>query len=179
MFFEIGTLRKIIRSHRQTLLTDDLSDSIATHSFRVALIGYFIAKIENINIEKVLMMGLLHDLSESRCGDQNWINKRYVKVFEDEITDDQLGGTQLNEIAKEYKLRESKEAIAVKDADLLDQVLLLKEYSHSGNHEATEWLKDNEQIKMLKTKTAKKLASVILKRSVHDWWKDLWTAKRR
>jgi len=32
--FEIGTMRKLIRMHRQALLTDDISDSIASHSYR-------------------------------------------------------------------------------------------------------------------------------------------------
>lgn len=45
-FFEIGTLRKILRSYRQTLLTDDLSDNIASHSYRVSMIGWFLAMAE-------------------------------------------------------------------------------------------------------------------------------------
>ncbi len=89
-FFEIGTLRKILRSHRQTLLTDDLSDNIASHSFRVAMIGLFLAKLEKVDPFKVIVMCLLHDLEESRAGDQNWVHKKYVKVFEEEIREGQL-----------------------------------------------------------------------------------------
>src|SRR3989304_1489360 len=63
-FFELGTLRKILRSHRQTLLTDDLSDNIASHSFRVTLIGWFLAKLEQADPYKVLLMCLFHDFSE-------------------------------------------------------------------------------------------------------------------
>lgn len=37
--FELGTMRKVLRMHRQTLLTDDMSDNIATHSLRVTMIG--------------------------------------------------------------------------------------------------------------------------------------------
>ena len=54
--FEIGTMRKIARSHRQTLLTDDLSDNIASHSFRVTVIGYLIAVGEKLDPFKVVMM---------------------------------------------------------------------------------------------------------------------------
>lgn len=38
---EIGSLKKIVRSHRQSFLTDDLSDNIASHSHKVSIIGYF------------------------------------------------------------------------------------------------------------------------------------------
>ena len=30
---ELGTMRKLARSHRQVLLTDDISDNISSHSF--------------------------------------------------------------------------------------------------------------------------------------------------
>jgi putative hydrolase of HD superfamily len=80
--YEIGTMRKTARAHRQTLLTDDLSDNIASHSYRVTWIGWFLAKAEKVDPYKVLLMCLSHDLSETRSGDQNWIHKKYIKVFE-------------------------------------------------------------------------------------------------
>ena len=49
--FEAGTMRKILRMHRQALLTDDMSDNISTHSFRVVIIGYFLAKIKYGHID--------------------------------------------------------------------------------------------------------------------------------
>jgi 5'-deoxynucleotidase YfbR-like HD superfamily hydrolase len=52
--FEAGTLRKIARSHRQTLFTNDLSDNIASHSYRVTLIAYILAILEKADVEKVL-----------------------------------------------------------------------------------------------------------------------------
>jgi len=51
-FYEIGTLRKIARTHRQTLLTDDLSDNIASHTFRVCIIGMILAQLEKADISK-------------------------------------------------------------------------------------------------------------------------------
>ena len=107
--YEIGTLRRIQRSHRQTLLTNDDTDNIASHSFRVAIIGWFLAKLERVDASKVLFMCLLHDVPETRSGDQNWVHKKYVKVFEDEITKDQLknlpGKNELHRIIREYKKR--------------------------------------------------------------------------
>lgn len=104
-FFEVGTLRKILRSHRQTLLTDDLSDNIASHSFRVSMIGWFLAAAEKADPHRVVMMCLLHDLEETRAGDQNWVHKKYVKVFEEEIREGQLellpGSKELLKFSKE------------------------------------------------------------------------------
>ena len=128
--FELGTMRKLLRMHRQTLLTDDMSDNISSHSYRVAFIGWFLAYEEKADPYKTVMMCLLHDLGEIRSGDQNWVHKKYVKVFDDEIIDEQLKSLPMKDLynlAKEYKARISKEAIVAKDADLIDQVLLLRE----------------------------------------------------
>lgn len=186
--FEIGTMRKIPRMHQQALLTQDLSDNIATHSYRVAFISWFLAKMEKADPYKTVMMALLHDTDEIRSGDHNYVHKKYVKVFEDEILKDQLGHLPFNdlfEIGTEYDIRESKESIIAKDADLLDQILLLKEYSHQGTKEAEIWLtgkgdkKENIQFTNLKTESAKKLGKEILNGKVSEWWEKIWTPKNR
>ncbi len=181
--FEVGTLRKIIRAHRQTLLTDDFSDNIASHSFRVAIIGWFLAKLEGADPYKVVMMCLLHDLEESRAGDQNWVHKRFVKVFEDEIKEGQLmplpESEELLKLNQEYQERKTLEAKLAKDADLLDQILLLREYCWQGNQEAARWLKGRRQEQQISSATAKKLATLIRQQRPSEWWDNLWTAQRR
>lgn len=183
LFFEVGSLRKLARSHRQTLLTDDLSDNIASHSFRVIVIAYFLSQLENADTLKAVTMAMFHDFSESRSGDQNWVHKRYVKVFDDEIMNDQFAGLtkddQLLKIMKEYDERKSLEAKVAKDADLLDQILLLKEYSHNGNEEAKDWLTRGNSQKLMHTESGKRLAKKIYTLNVHAWWENLWTGKRR
>src|SRR3989344_2648292 len=122
-------MRKLVRSHRQLLLTDDISDSISAHSFRVTIIGWHLAKMEGVDPYKVVMMCLLHDVGESRTGDQNWLHKKYIKAYEDEVDKDQLGVLpfpDLLALAQEYEKRVSLESKVAKDADLLDQVLLLR-----------------------------------------------------
>ncbi len=186
--FEMGTMRKVIRMHRQMLLTDDMSDNIATHSYRVALIGWVLAKMEGANPYKTVMMCLLHDVGEVRSNDHNWVNKRYVKTVDDEIVEEQLGTLpipELRELALEYEQRESKEAICAKNADGLDQVLLLREYAWQGNKEAEVWLKGkgadrgNAQLKRLTLDSAKKLGEAIYTRNPSDWWNELWTSVNR
>lgn len=186
--YEIGTMRKLMRMHRQVLLTDDMSDSIASHSYRVAIIGWFLAKEEGADPYKTVMMSLLHDMSEVRSNDHNWVHKKYVKIFESEIEADQLGNLpypDLKDFVGEYQKRTSKESILAKDADLLDQILLLREYEWSGNKEAHIWLygkgsaKINAQLEKLKTSTAKKFGKAIYEVNPSDWWNNLWTSNNR
>lgn len=133
-------------------------------------------------------MCLLHDMGEVRSGDQNYVHKRYVKVFEEEIDKEQLGTLPHNDfkiLIDEYEKRESKEAILAKDADLLDQILLLREYEWQGNKEAAIWLhgkgkdKINVQLGRLKSKSAKKIGAAIYKENPSDWWNNLWTPDNR
>lgn len=186
--YEVGTMRKLMRIHRQTLLTDDLSDSIASHSYRVTLISWFLAKAEGADPYKTVMMALLHDVGEARSNDHNWLHKRYVKVFEEEVTSEQLGDLpfpDLKEFVDEYSARKSLEALLAKDADLLDQLLLLREYEWNGNREAGLWLwgedkkGTSEHLKRIQSKTAQELGKLIFTVAPSDWWKSLWTAKNR
>lgn len=182
-FYEAGTLRRIDRSHKQTLLTNDEADNIASHSFRATIISWFLAKAENADPYKAVMMTLLHDIPETRSGDQNWIHKKYVKVFDEEIVGDQTSelphGDEIHTIMEEYQQRVTIEAKVAKDADLLDQVLLLKEYAWAGNEEAKKWLIGKEQGKRLTTQTAKAWVKEIVNQNPSDWWSNLWTADRR
>lgn len=180
--YEVGTMRKLPRMHRQTLLTDDMSDNIATHSYRVAMIGWFLAKQEKIDAEKVVMMCLLHDMGEVRTGDHNWIHKRYVKIYDDQIVKEQLGTLpfkELEEFGKEYEKRDSKEAYVAKDADIIDQILLLREYEWQGNKEAKKWLDESGHMKRLKFQSSKDLAKEIYKQEPSAWWQGLWTSENR
>jgi len=187
--FEIGTMKKLPRIHQQLLLTQDPSDTIASHSYRVAVISWFVAKMEKADPYKTVMMALLHDTQEIRSGDHNYLHKKYVKIFDEEIAKDQLGDLPFDDLfgfSKEFEERKSKEAIIAKDADLLDQLLLLKEYTHQGNKEAEIWLhgkgkdrKENIQYKSLKTKSGKKLGKNIIDGRVSGWWDELWTSKNR
>jgi len=113
----------------------------------------------------------------------NWVHKKFVKVFEEEIRETQLAplpeASELLKFSKEYQERQSKEAKIAKDADLLDQIFLLKEYSHQGNKEADDWLKGKEQEKLMFSKTAKRLACEVYQQKPSDWWANLWTNHRR
>jgi len=186
-FFEIGNLRKVIRAHQQILLSQDLTDNIASHSFRTAFIGYFLAKELKADANKVIKMCLLHDIEETRSGDQNWVHRRYLKIYEEEIREGQLKNLlhseELLKISREYQERKTLEAKITKDADVLDELFLLKEYIWQGNKEAEDWLKtiqkESQQEKRMFTALAKQIAKEVKKQKPSGWWDNLWTSKRR
>lgn len=177
-------MRRLQRIHRQTLLVDDSSDTIASHCYRVTLIGWHLAKMEEVDPYKVVMMCLIHDLGEIRSNDHNWVHKRYIKVFEEEITKDQLGTMPFDDLytlASEYEKRESAEAIVAKDADIIDQILLLREYEWQGSKEAKKWLEreDVKHLDQLRTTSGKALGQALYEREPSDWWQGLSTNKNR
>ncbi len=186
--FEVGTMRRLQRMHRQTLLVEDSSDTIASHSYRVAIIGWHLAKLAGADPYRTIMMCLIHDMGEIRSNDHNWVHKRYVKVYENEITKDQLGTlpfADLLHIANEYEERTSLESLLAKDADILDQILLLREYEWQGSKEARIWLDgkkgqvDSKPLDRLKTKEARALGEVLYERNPSEWWTNLYTSHNR
>lgn len=188
--YEFGTLRSLQRMHGQTLLVVDPRDTIAAHTSRVVFVTLLIAQNESLNIGKALSMAVVHDLAEARTGDHNWVAKKYIVIDEKRIIDDQSKGVPfLKEIMEEYNhvgaggKRDVPEAQAVKDADQIDQLLLLREYEVAGNQEAEYWLSryysKEKLVPKLHHKTSRHIAEAIFETSPTQWWKSHWTNQNR
>jgi len=167
--YEVGTAKNIVRSHHQTINWSN--DTIAAHSFRVAIIGLILSNLEKVNEDKVLKMCLLHDLAELRTGDANFLNKYYRVENEEKAISDQwqdiVGGKKIISLLKEYDERKSREAIVAKDADILEQIFLQKEYLSHRPYDFKKWHIYHE--KKLKTKSALKIAHLVFKTESMDW----------
>lgn len=177
--FEVGILKRTPRSGYHFLGTG--SESVADHSFRVAIIAYILAKNEpKADMQKVVLMSLFHDFHEARTGDHNYVNKKYVTVNEYKAVIDLAqkltSGQEIISLIDEFNLRETLEARLAQDADQLDFILELKRQQDLGNKSAAEWLKYS--IKRLITDFAKKLANEIVHTDSSDWWfkkkEELW-----
>ncbi|NKQ38477.1 MAG: HD domain-containing protein [Methanosarcinales archaeon] len=168
-FFEIASMRRIKRAHSQVIHEAD--DNISDHSFRVAVIGMILAKMEKCDTNKVLKMCLFHDVAEIRIGDANFINQQYSDLREEEAREDQMEDLPITdevlELLREFEQRESKESIVAKDADLLDQMVLQREYFHKDKQNHKIW--QNHTEKSLKTESAKKLAQKIRTSNPFEW----------
>jgi putative hydrolase of HD superfamily len=182
-FFELGMLKKTPRSGFQFLGSG--SESVAEHSFRTAMIGFALARIDNnVNSSKVVSMCLVHDIAEARTGDQNYVNKQYVTADETaavaDISESLPFGDELKDLLKEYREAETAESKLVHDADQLDLILELKQQSDLGNRYAPKWIHFARQ--RLITPLAKKMAEEILNTDSTDWWfkgNDDWWGKGR
>jgi putative hydrolase of HD superfamily len=177
--FEIGMLKRIPRSGYQFLGTG--GESVAEHSFRVAVIAYMLAKNEpKADTRKAVLMSLFHDFHEARTGDHNYVNKKYVAVNEDDAINDLARGLpfgqEIASLINEFNSRETIEAKLARDADQIDFILELKRQKDLGNQSAAQWLQYS--VKRLVTGFAKKLADEITCTDSSDWWfeknEELW-----
>ena len=171
---EAGMLAEIPRSGFAFLGSG--KQSVAEHSFRVALTAYAlasrVAKTTLIDRYKLMMLCLLHDLPESRIGDLNYVQKKYVtpnmeKALDDIETASPLG-TEVIGWIKEYEEAKTVEAQLAHDADQLELLLMLKREEEKGNERAKEWF--NNAVKRLKSDEAKSMAKAIFETSTDEWW---------
>ncbi len=171
--FEVGMLKKTPRTGYRFLGSG--SESVADHSFRTAVIGYVLASQEpNADLKKVVLMSLFHDFPETRTGDHNYVNKRYVKSDEEAALKDQVQGLPFGDdvlaLAQEFNGNETLEAQISKDADQLDLILELKQILDFGNPNAKDWL--DFAVKRLGTENARQMALRILETDSNSWWFD-------
>ncbi len=128
------------------------ADSVAAHSFTTALLGYFLAKQlqkegAKIDCDKVLKMGLVHDIGETIVGDVGTFVKGMAggvfKNIEEEGVKALVNGLdsedEILELVSEYNGRNSLEARVVKAADNLDALAQAK--SVPGAKDALKYFK--------------------------------------
>ena len=116
-------------------------ESVADHSYSMAMMGMIISDIENYNSEKILKMILLHDLAESEIGDytpgqinlekKNEIeNTAFLKILKD-LPDSIV--SQYQNIWKEYQENKTLESQIVHQLDRLEMALQAKTYQDEGH----------------------------------------------
>jgi len=176
--FEVGHLKNVKRSG-WWLFGNKAPESVAEHSFRCAVLGYFLAKSEGVDTFKVLMMCLFHDIHEARTNDLHKIAQKYIKLedAESRASQEQISPLknperkEVEDILNELFSRETKESIVAKDADLLECAMQAREYQIQGYEAAVDWIKRAKS--KLKTESAQKLLSLLENSDPNEWWKRL------
>ena len=115
-------------------------ESVADHSYSMAIMGMVISDLENYNSEKILKMILLHDLAESKIGDYtpNQISKENKIKIENNAYDEIINSLpdaiklQYGQIWEEYQKQESPESKIVHQIDKLEMALQAKMYQKEG-----------------------------------------------
>ena len=171
LLFEAKILKEIPRSGYQFLGVG--KESVAEHSFSVSFIAFVMAQMEpDVDALRLIAMCLVHDLPETKTGDLNYVQKKYVAADENkamnEITRKLPFGTTLSDLIVEFNARESMESKLAHDADQLALILDLKTLSDIGYEPPKKWLP--YALKRLKTKTGQNLAESIMKTEWDAWW---------
>jgi len=161
------------------------SQSVAEHLFHVAMIAYALAHLEpGVDKNKVVLMALFHDIGEGRTSDHNYVHQHYGRLAEAEAVADIAGslpfGAEILALFTEEQDRKTPEAKLVKDADILEWIATLRAEEAKGNSKAREWV--NIAVKRLKTKSAHKIAKILIKTHPDAWWfnaGDAWFVDRQ
>ncbi len=163
-FHELGNLKFRKRIGWQDInILGDNCETIAAHSFRTAIIAYYLAlligKPKN-EAREIGFLALLHDLEEVKTGDLTPRQKSYLKPEAEKARKEAIKDEE------NLKLLEENTEI-IKDADKLDMILQAKEYYDLGNRFAYDWIVTGKQ--SLKLKQSRYLAELIETINSKSW----------
>lgn len=154
-------------------------ESVADHSFRCAVIGYYLAKRESADVSKILIMSLFNDIHEARMNDSHKMAHRYLNVREGER---KAYAEQIEELDPDIKLemenlrnehdtQESLESKLARDADILECLLQAKEYMDLGYPNSKKFF--NKAPEYLYSETAKSLWKSMQEWDSNSWWENI------
>ncbi len=141
-FFKTAAkLKKISRQGWVDKLSLGNSESVADHSYSMAVIGMVISDLQNYDSEKILKMVLLHDLAESKIGDYTpeQLSKEKKTEIENNAFNEiiknlpDLIKSQYLQIWQEYQESNSPESKIVHQIDRLEMALQAKIYESEGH----------------------------------------------
>lgn len=176
--FEAGLLNRFKRSGFDFLGTGN--QNISSHSFRTTVISYILAERLNADSSKAVLLSLFHDIPETRTGDINYFQKKYVEKNEmkavEDIAENIKELSSLPVLISEFNCGSSIEAEIARDADVLELIFTLKEELDKGNKQAEIWVKD--AVKRLKLSDSIAIAETALSVKSYDWWMDILKVDR-
>ncbi|MGC5264027.1 HD domain-containing protein [Streptomyces cyaneofuscatus] len=140
LLFEVGALRNQPRTGwPYDGVPVSATETVAEHSHRTTVIGVALAAMEGADPARTALLCALHDLHETRVGDQTPVTRRYVTTADPrKVTADQVAGTHpavgstVAAAVEEFEAGESLEARCARDADKLDCLYRGLEYRTSG-----------------------------------------------
>ncbi|MDP2653008.1 MAG: HD domain-containing protein [Candidatus Omnitrophota bacterium] len=182
-FAEAGLLKKVKRSGWWVAGIKD-PESVAEHSFRTAVIGFYLAYLEGVDPFQVMTMCLFNDIHEARINDLHKMGHFYInfKEAEKKVFADQMKALapsvrkKLEEFRRHYDDQQSPESLVARDADILECLLQAKEYYDEGYLGARLFFA--RAPKFLKSAGARKLWGQIRRWKSHGWWQNVVSFQR-
>ncbi|MDH3656529.1 MAG: HD domain-containing protein [Nitrosopumilus sp.] len=169
-FKTAANLKKISRQGWVDKISLDNPESVADHSYSMAVMSMVISDLGNYNSEKILKMVLLHDLAESKTGDftPDQIDKDEKNKLENnafyEIIENlpDFIKEEYSQIWQEYQDNTSPESEIVHQIDKLEMVLQAKIYQKDGySQEKLESFFESAKIEIIDPKLKELFTKII------------------
>jgi putative hydrolase of HD superfamily len=171
--FELGQLREEAR-HGWLRIYEN-PESVAEHTQRAAALGFLLACREGFaDPNAVVTMIVFHDMHETRAGDKDMVQKRYVRVDEERAALEQVqdlgtAGKTIFQMWKEVEEGSTEAGIIAKDAEILEMVFTARELVVRGNTDAQSWIDGLRP--RLRTASGKELLERIIQSDPSEWWR--------
>jgi putative hydrolase of HD superfamily len=119
-------------------------------------------------------MIVFHDMHETRTGDVDRVQRKYLSIDDDAAAESQMeglgmAGRTILGMWKEVETGSSVAGIIAKDAEILEMALTARELVVRGNPDAQLWI-DGIQPR-LRTESAREFLSIINTADPSEWWK--------
>lgn len=162
--YEMGQMKQQVRTG-WALLGIPSPESVAEHSFRVAVTGLILAAMEGADTGRVAALCVMHDAHETRIGDVPSVGRAYVTTAKPEaVTAHQTAAMPpeaakaIQDLVAEYEANETLEARLAHDADKLEMLAQAIEYAQAG-HDTSGW--QDTAVAALRTRAGGELAQAI------------------
>lgn len=171
LLFEARMLKKIPRSGYHFLGSG--KESVAEHVYMMTFIAFVMAKMSpDVDLGTLLSMCLVHDLPETRIGDLNSIQKKYVQAREEKAVADLTAslpfGEEVSDLMEAFNRGETEEARLARDADQISFILELKALADIGYRTPEKWIE--HVTGRIKTEIGRELTRGILNGEWDSWW---------
>lgn len=172
---EAGLLKRVKRSGWLLAGVKD-PETVAEHSWRVAVIAFVLAHMEGADPYRTTTLAVWHDTGESRSGDIPSVGRAYIEAATaDRIVADQVADVPaelalaIQGLIGEYEEHESLEAQLAHDADKLECLLTAREYQAQGIADAAAWVTSSAEA--VRSEAARRLAQAAVSVEPRDWWR--------
>lgn len=176
--YEVGLLKRVKRSGWWLAGVKD-PETVAEHSYRAAVIAHLVATLEHADAGRACAIALFHDTHEARVLDLHKVASRYLDagpaeraaIAEQAAPLPQPLRSGVRSLKDAFEGRASVEARIARDADYLECLAQALEYKAQGNPDVDDWIANCR--KRLVTKSARRLATALIKTKPDEWWETL------
>jgi len=171
--FEMGHLKHLPRAG-WLFLGIPRPETVAEHSFRVAVVGLTLAAMDGADVGRTAALCLLHDAHETRIGDVPSVGRAYVSTAAPEaVTAHQASAMPdsaakiIQDLVAEYEATDTQESRLAHDADKIETLLQAMEYQAQG-YDTEPWRETS--LAALRTDAGRQLAQAIGSADPNGWW---------